>query len=141
MNAIKVLSSNTECGRLEVHLTGGFNDDRHLSQQLTNQLLRAFDNLQNSIHLVTFCVTDLNDRQEKGNNFLFIYGITVNVKTGEVFHTTFPDRGSVEDLRSASILTGAKMVNIYDSRKEELSIEPYFWMPFPHVDIWLQQDN
>ncbi|XP_060634218.1 protein N-terminal asparagine amidohydrolase [Anolis sagrei] len=141
MNAIKMLSSNTECGRLEVHLVGGFNDDRHLSQQLTNQLLRAFDSLQDSIHLVTFCVTDLNDRQEKGNHFPFIYGIGVNVKTGEVFHATFPDRGPAEDLRSASILTGAKMVNIYDSRKEELRIGPYFWMPFPHVDFWLQQDD
>ncbi|XP_042294342.1 protein N-terminal asparagine amidohydrolase isoform X2 [Sceloporus undulatus] len=123
MNAVKVLSPNIECGRLEVHLVGGFSDDRHLSQQLTNQLLRAFDCLQDNIHLVTFCVTG------------------VNVKTGEVFHATFPDRGPAEDLRSASILTGAKMVNIYDSRKEQLCIGPYFWMPFPHVDFWLQQDD
>ncbi|KAH0631874.1 hypothetical protein JD844_019767 [Phrynosoma platyrhinos] len=33
------------------------------------------------------------------------------------------------------------MVNIYDSRKEQLCIGPYFWMPFPHVDFWLQQDD
>ncbi|XP_061455912.1 protein N-terminal asparagine amidohydrolase-like isoform X2 [Rhineura floridana] len=89
-NAMKVLSPNTECGRLEVHLVGGFNDDRHLSQQLTNQLLRAFDRLQDSIHLVTFCVT------------------AANVKTGKIFHATFPDKGPDEDLRSAIIFTGAK---------------------------------
>ncbi|XP_061455911.1 protein N-terminal asparagine amidohydrolase-like isoform X1 [Rhineura floridana] len=107
-NAMKVLSPNTECGRLEVHLVGGFNDDRHLSQQLTNQLLRAFDRLQDSIHLVTFCVTELNDRQEKGEHFPFIYGIAANVKTGKIFHATFPDKGPDEDLRSAIIFTGAK---------------------------------
>lgn len=28
--------------RLEVHLVGGFNDDRQLSQKLTNQLLSKF---------------------------------------------------------------------------------------------------
>ncbi|XP_053132326.1 protein N-terminal asparagine amidohydrolase isoform X2 [Hemicordylus capensis] len=139
-NAVKVLSPDTECGRLEVHLVGGFNDDRHLSQRLTNQLLRAFDRLQDSIHLVTFCVTELNDRLDKGNHFPFIYGIA-NVKTGEVFHATFPDRGPDEDLRSASILEGAKMVNIYDSRKEQLCIGPYFWMPSPAVDYWLEQDD
>ncbi|XP_053132328.1 protein N-terminal asparagine amidohydrolase isoform X4 [Hemicordylus capensis] len=140
-NAVKVLSPDTECGRLEVHLVGGFNDDRHLSQRLTNQLLRAFDRLQDSIHLVTFCVTELNDRLDKGNHFPFIYGIAANVKTGEVFHATFPDRGPDEDLRSASILEGAKMVNIYDSRKEQLCIGPYFWMPSPAVDYWLEQDD
>nr|XP_020664388.1 protein N-terminal asparagine amidohydrolase isoform X2 [Pogona vitticeps] len=140
-NAVKVLSPNPECGRLEVHLVGGFRDDRRLSQELTNQLLRAFDHLQDSIHLVTFCVTELNDRQENGNHFPFIYGIGVNVKTGDIFHATFPDRGPDEDLRSASTLTGAKMVNIYDSRKEQLCIGPYYWMPSPVVDFWLEQDD
>ncbi|KAL8175554.1 UNVERIFIED_CONTAM: Protein N-terminal asparagine amidohydrolase [Gekko kuhli] len=57
-NAVRVLSPSTEYGRLELHLVGGFSDDRHLSQKLTNQLLRAFDRLQENIHLVTFCVTD-----------------------------------------------------------------------------------
>ncbi|XP_054848191.1 protein N-terminal asparagine amidohydrolase [Eublepharis macularius] len=140
-NAVRALSPNTEYGRLEVHLVGGFNDDRHLSQQLTHQLLRAFDRLQDDIHLVTFCVTELNDRQEKGNHFPYIYGIAANVKTGEIFHACFPDKGPEEDLRSASILTGAQMVNIYDSRKEQLCIGPYFWMPFPPANFWLDQDD
>ncbi|XP_048348849.1 protein N-terminal asparagine amidohydrolase isoform X2 [Sphaerodactylus townsendi] len=140
-NAVRVLSSNTEYGRLELHLVGGFRDDRHLSQQLTNQLLRAFDHLQDSVHLVTFCVTELNDRQEKGNHYPHVYGIAANVKTGEIFHATFPDKGPEEDLRSASTLTGAQMVNIYDSRKEQLCIGPYYWMPFHHADFWLQQDD
>ncbi|XP_060116867.1 protein N-terminal asparagine amidohydrolase isoform X1 [Heteronotia binoei] len=140
-NAVRVLSPNTQYGRLELHLVGGFSDDRHLSQKLTNQLLRAFDRLQDNIHLVTFCVTELNDRQEKGNHYPHIYGMAANVKTGEIFHATFPDKGPEEDLRSASILTGAQMVNIYDSRKEQLCIGPYFWMPFPHADFWLEQDD
>ncbi|XP_066496845.1 protein N-terminal asparagine amidohydrolase isoform X2 [Tiliqua scincoides] len=123
MNAVKVLSPNMECGRLEVHLVGGFNDDRHLSQRLTKQLLK------------------LNDRQEKAHHFPLIYGIAVNVKTGEIFPATFPDKGPDEDLRSASGLTGTKMVNIYDSKKEQLCIGPYYWMPFPHVEFWLEKDD
>ncbi|XP_077173108.1 protein N-terminal asparagine amidohydrolase isoform X3 [Paroedura picta] len=107
-NAVRVLSPNAEYGRLELHLVGGFSDDRHLSQELTNQLLRAFDRLQDNVHLVTFCVTELNDREEKGNHYPYVYGIAANVKTGEIFHATFPDKGPEVDLRSASILTGAQ---------------------------------
>ncbi|EMP37346.1 RNA polymerase I-specific transcription initiation factor RRN3, partial [Chelonia mydas] len=123
MSAVKSFSNDTECGRLEVHLVGGFNDDRQLSQKLTNQLLRAFDLQQDDVHIVTFCVT------------------AVNVKTAEIFHATFPDKGPDEDLRSARMLTGAPMTNIYDAKTEQLHIGPYFWMPFPHVDFWLNQDD
>ncbi|KYO30556.1 protein N-terminal asparagine amidohydrolase isoform X1 [Alligator mississippiensis] len=141
MSSVKSLSSNAECGRLEVHLVGGFNDDRHLSQKLTNQLLRAFDLQQDDVHLMTYCVTELNDREEKDSHFPIVYGIAVNVKTGEIFHATFPDKGPDEDLRSARTLTGAKMISIYDAETKQLHIGPYFWMPFPHVDFWLEQDD
>ncbi|XP_039346895.1 protein N-terminal asparagine amidohydrolase isoform X2 [Mauremys reevesii] len=141
MSAVKSFSNDTECGRLEVHLVGGFNDDRQLSQKLTNQLLRTFDLQQDDVHLVTFCVTELNDREEKDNHFPIIYGIAVNVKTAEIFHATFPDKGPDKDLRSARMLTGAPMTNIYDAKTEQLHIGPYFWMPFPHVDLWLEQDD
>ncbi|KAM3827200.1 protein N-terminal asparagine amidohydrolase isoform 2-T3 [Vipera latastei] len=141
INAVKVLSPSTDCGRLELHLIGGFCDDRRLSQRLTSQLLRAFDRLLDNVYLMTFCVTELNDRQENGRHLPYIYGIAANVKTGEIFHATFPDRGPDEDMRSARVLTGAKMISVYDSKKEQLCIGPYYWMPFPHVDFWLEQSN
>ncbi|XP_074775890.1 protein N-terminal asparagine amidohydrolase isoform X2 [Athene noctua] len=107
MSSVKSLSDTTGYGRLEVHLVGGFNDDRQLSQKLTNQLLRAFDLQPDDVHLVTFCVTELNDREEKDIHFPIIYGIAVNVKTAEIFPATFPEKGPDEDLRSARVLTGA----------------------------------
>lgn len=33
------------------------------------------------------------------------------------------------------------MISIYDAKTEQLRIGPYSWMPFPHVDFWLQQDD
>ncbi|XP_041257863.1 protein N-terminal asparagine amidohydrolase isoform X2 [Onychostruthus taczanowskii] len=107
MSSVKAFSNSSGCGRLEVHLVGGFNDDRQLSQKLTNQLLRAFDLQPEDVHLVTFCVTELNDREEQDIHFPIIYGIAVNVKTAEIFPATFPVKGPDEDLRSAHILTGA----------------------------------
>ncbi|XP_015498454.1 protein N-terminal asparagine amidohydrolase isoform X3 [Parus major] len=141
MSSVKSFSNSTGCGRLEVHLVGGFNDDRQLSQKLTNQLLRAFDLQPEDVHLVTFCVTELNDREEQDIHFPIIYGIAVNVKTAEIFPATFPEKGPDEDLRSAHVLTGAPLTNIYDAKTEQLQIGPYFWGPFPHVDFWLEQDD
>ncbi|KAM6249760.1 protein N-terminal asparagine amidohydrolase isoform 2-T2 [Porphyrio hochstetteri] len=141
MSSVKSLSAATGYGRLEVHLVGGFNDDRQLSQKLTNQLLRAFDLQPDDVHLVTFCVTELNDREEEDIHFPIVYGIAVNVKTGEIFPATFPVKGPDEDLRSAHVLTGATLTNIYDAEVEQLHIGPYFWRPFPHVDFWLEQDD
>ncbi|XP_071616933.1 protein N-terminal asparagine amidohydrolase isoform X2 [Heliangelus exortis] len=123
MSSVKSFSDTTGYGRLEVHLVGGFNDDRQLSQKLTNQLLK------------------LNDREEKDIHFPIIYGIAVNVKTAEIFPATFPEKGPDEDLRSAHVLTGATLTNIYDPKMEQLHIGPYFWRPFPHVDFWLEQDD
>ncbi|KAJ7398783.1 Protein N-terminal asparagine amidohydrolase [Pitangus sulphuratus] len=101
----------------------------------------AFDLQPDDVHLVTFCVTELNDREEQDIHFPIIYGIAVNVKTAEIFPATFPEKGPDEDLRSAHVLTGAPLTNIYDAKTEQLRIGPYFWGPFPHVDFWLEQDD
>ncbi|XP_047390260.1 protein N-terminal asparagine amidohydrolase isoform X3 [Sciurus carolinensis] len=141
MNSIKSFSDHAQSGRLEVHLVGGFSDDRQLSQKLTHQLLSEFDKQEDDIHLVTLCVTELNDREENENHFPIIYGIAVNIKTAEIYRATFQDRGPEEELRAARALAGGPMISIYDAKTEQLQIGPYSWMPFPHVDFWLQQDD
>uniref|UniRef100_A0A8D0FG69 N-terminal asparagine amidase n=1 Tax=Strix occidentalis caurina TaxID=311401 RepID=A0A8D0FG69_STROC len=141
MSSVKSFSNTTGYGRLEVHLVGGFNDDRQLSQKLTNQLLSKFTFFPLSFLLFFFFLTELNDREEKDIHFPIIYGIAVNVKTAEIFPATFPEKGPDEDLRSAHVLTGATLTNIYDAKMEQLHIGPYFWRPFPHVDFWLEQDD
>uniref|UniRef100_A0A9L0SMT1 N-terminal asparagine amidase n=1 Tax=Equus caballus TaxID=9796 RepID=A0A9L0SMT1_HORSE len=123
MNSIKSFSDHAQCGRLEVHLVGGFSDDRQLSQKLTHQLLSEFDRQEDDIHLVTLCVT------------------AVNIKTAEIYRASFQDRGPEQELRAARALTGGPMISIYDAKTEQLRIGPYSWMPFPHVDFWLQQDD
>ncbi|NP_001412927.1 protein N-terminal asparagine amidohydrolase isoform 10 [Mus musculus] len=123
MSSIKSFSEHAECGRLEVHLVGGFSDDRQLSQKLTHQLLK------------------LNDREENENHFPIIYGIAVNIKTAEIYRASFQDRGPEEQLRAARALAGGPMISIYDAKTEQLRIGPCSWTPFPQVDFWLQQDD
>lgn len=140
IQAVKSLTKTSE-GRLELHMVGGFNDHRQLSLKLSRQLLKAFHKQAEDIHLVTFCVTDINDKKENGIHLPIIYGIAVNVKTGDVFKAKFQDRHPDEDLRSAYTLTGGQMVNIYDAEAEQLNIGPYSWLPFPNTDFWLNQED
>uniref|UniRef100_A0A8C5QS33 N-terminal asparagine amidase n=1 Tax=Leptobrachium leishanense TaxID=445787 RepID=A0A8C5QS33_9ANUR len=141
LQAVKYLSNNTEDGRLELHLIGGFIDKRRLSQKLSSQLLRAFDNQSDDIHLITLCVSELNDSEEKGIHLPIIYGIAVNVKTAEIFKASCEDRKPDDDLRSAYTFTGGTMLSIYDAKKEQLSIGPYSWIPFPNTAFWLEQED
>ncbi|KAM4697580.1 protein N-terminal asparagine amidohydrolase [Rhinophrynus dorsalis] len=141
LHSVNSLTRNSEGGRLELHLVGGFIDKRRLSQKLSSELLKAFDNQTDDIYLITYCVSELNDKEENGVHFPIIYGVAVNVKTAELFKATFQDRRPDEDLRSAYILTGGMMVNIYDSKTEHLSIGPYSWTPFPNIDFWLEQED
>eukprot|EP00069_Balaena_mysticetus_P004771 bmy_17677T0 len=110
--------------------------------QSAGDLVRAHPFLEeDDIHLVTLCVTELNDREENENHFPVIYGIAVNIKTSEIYRASFQDRGPEEELRAARDLTGGPMFSIYDAKTEQLRIGPYSWMPYPHVDFWLQQDD
>ncbi|KAM9305550.1 protein N-terminal asparagine amidohydrolase [Gastrophryne carolinensis] len=136
IEAVKSLSVTAE-GRLDLHIVGGFNDQRQLSKRLSRQLLKAFDSQPQEVHLVTLCVTDLNDKKVDGIHLPIIYGIAVKVQTGEIFKAKFQDRQPDEDLRSAYILAGGQMVNIYDAKAEQLNIGPYSWTPFPNVEFWL----
>ncbi|XP_038676638.1 protein N-terminal asparagine amidohydrolase [Scyliorhinus canicula] len=141
LNATKSLSVGCDSGRYEVHLIGGFIDERSLSHALTLELLKAFNRESENIHLETYCLTELNDVVKKNVHWPVIYGIAINVKTGEIFHATFPDKGPDEVIRSARNFLGGSVISIYDAKVEQLQIEPYEWTPFPAAPFWFQQSD
>uniref|UniRef100_A0A673MA88 Uncharacterized protein n=1 Tax=Sinocyclocheilus rhinocerous TaxID=307959 RepID=A0A673MA88_9TELE len=63
----------------------------------------------------------------------------VNVKTGHVFPASFTCRGPAEELRSARTFSGAQMVDVYDSSRELVKIDPCRWTP--NMAFWLSQDD
>lgn len=85
MNAVKSFSDHAQCGRLEVYFVDSFSDDGQLSQKLTHHLLSEFDRQEDGIRLVILRLTELNDQEKNENHFLVIYGITVNIKTAEIY--------------------------------------------------------
>ncbi|KAL7825911.1 hypothetical protein SRHO_G00336490 [Serrasalmus rhombeus] len=141
VNAVTSLSNSAKDGRLELHLVGGFDDDSKTSHKLSLNILVAFQKQKEEIHLETCCITDMNDVVRDGIHRPIVYGIGVNVKTGELFPASFPQRGPAEDLRSARTFTGGQMVGVYDSTKEQVTIGPCRWAPNRDIAFWLAEDD
>ncbi|XP_048869819.1 protein N-terminal asparagine amidohydrolase [Brienomyrus brachyistius] len=141
VKAVATLSGKASGGRLELHLIGGFDDDRKTSHKLSLNLLAAFQKQEEDIHLVTCCITELNDVVTDGIHRPAVYGIGVNVKTGDVFPATFSRRGPAEELRSARTFIGGQMLEIYDSSKELVKISPCKWSSNRELIFWLTQDD
>ncbi|XP_051753556.1 protein N-terminal asparagine amidohydrolase isoform X1 [Ctenopharyngodon idella] len=141
VNAVTSKSNPVKEGRLELHLAGGFDDDRKTSHSLSLSILAAFQKQKEDIHLETCCITDMNDVITEGIHRPVVYGIGVNVKTGHVFPASFACRGPAEELRSARTFSGGQMVEVYDSSRELVKIGPCRWTPNNDMGFWLSQDD
>ncbi|TWW58582.1 Protein N-terminal asparagine amidohydrolase [Takifugu flavidus] len=84
---------------------------------------------------------ELNDTIVDGIHRPVVYGIGVNVKTGEVFPSSFSHKGPAEQLRSTRTFTGGKMVDIYDSSRGLVKIGPCKWSSNLDVAFWLSQKD
>ncbi|XP_052567450.1 protein N-terminal asparagine amidohydrolase-like, partial [Culex pipiens pallens] len=94
------------------------------------------------IDLTQACVGELNTILRGDINWPIIYGIGVNVKTGEIFPATFPDKGPDLQLRMARHFTGGHQVlDVYDSTVGMLRIGPFNYDPLRGVDLWLSQSD
>ena len=131
-------------GRTELHLIGAFVDSKGLGASLISNTLNALHKQRTALELVTCCVGELCTARRSGTPWPLLYGVGVNVKTGEIFPAQFTDKGPDMDIRTARTLTGGEavgMIDIYDCQREELRIGPFSYEPMRAVDIWLQQTD
>lgn len=87
-------------------------------------LIKSFGNFTGCFHrhpveidLTLACVGELNTTIRGGIHWPMIYGVGVNVKTGEIFPATFPDKGPDLALRCARQLTGIPQVLSIEDKK------------------------
>lgn len=129
-------------GRFELQIVGGFSDSRNYSEELFNGLMYAFHKHPLEIDFTLSCTGELNTMVRNGMNWPILYGCGVNVKTGEIFPATFPDKGPEQPLRSARHLTGGQQIlDIYDCSLGLLRIGPFNYNPLRGVDLWLEQPD
>ncbi|KAJ8982111.1 hypothetical protein NQ317_002338 [Molorchus minor] len=124
-------------GRIELQLIGGFSDPRHYSDELFYNVITSHGSGFNA------CLRWGTEHYDKrGIHWPIIYGIGVNIKTGEIFPATFPDKGPDQALRCARYLTGVTQVlDIYDCNLGLLRIGPFNYEPLRGVDLWLEQND
>ncbi len=138
LSKLKALSHGKPDGRIELHMVGGFIDQREESIKLSKEIINTFVEQKEEVHILTAAITNFNDTLKEDIHFPIIYGLGVDVRTGEIFRATFPDKGPAMDVRSACHFAGFdKLVNIYDTEKCELVIGPFTWTPWREVEQWL----
>lgn len=95
-------ASPPRSGHLEVHLIGGYCDEKSCSETLSLQLLKYFiQDVSARYVLQTSCIGSLNTtyRNQKTTAFPVVYGCAVDVETGEIFPAKFPDSAPEELIR------------------------------------------
>lgn len=81
------------------------------TNHLLYHLAESFHKHHLEIDLTQACVGELNTMLRGEINCPIIYGVGVNIKTGEIFPASFPDRGPDRQLRDARIFMGAQTVS------------------------------
>ncbi|XP_058959225.2 protein N-terminal asparagine amidohydrolase [Pocillopora verrucosa] len=140
--------SRSKCdanGRNELHLFGGFLDDRGISSGLTVSILEALQKQDEPIHLCSACVTGFNNVVESGQHKPIISGIGVSIQDGEIYPATFENKGPDEIIRHARVFVGdERMVEVYNSSNKELQIEPYDSknkLPAKYLEFYCNADD
>ncbi|XP_014257486.1 protein N-terminal asparagine amidohydrolase isoform X2 [Cimex lectularius] len=129
-------------GRLQLQFVGGYSDPHHFSEELFYTLIHAFHKQPVEVELTNVCVGELNTTVRSGIHWPIIYGIAVNVKTGEVFPATFPDKGPECALRGARHITGGQQIlDVYDCSLGLLRIGPFNYHPLRGAELWLAQPD
>ena len=64
------------------------------------------------LDLITCCIGELCTLHRNGVPWPIVYGIGINVKTGDIFPAQFTDKGPDLDIRMARTLTGGDNVGV-----------------------------
>uniref|UniRef100_H2XRS9 Protein N-terminal asparagine amidohydrolase n=1 Tax=Ciona intestinalis TaxID=7719 RepID=H2XRS9_CIOIN len=137
---------------LDLHIIGGFDDDRKLSGKLSTDLLRTFQTLSSDrglkLYLRTFCCSPFNTcvvtKHGVEINSPVIFGVVVTVGDGKIYGADFAEdaRGPVRAMRAARGVHGRKqMFNVYDYVKERFIVPPFTYQPLPFIEEWIEQSD
>ncbi|XP_075978527.1 N-terminal amidohydrolase 1 isoform X2 [Anticarsia gemmatalis] len=132
-------------GRLELQLVGGFTDPHRYSDELFANIMLSFHRLSVEIDLTLACCCELNTALGGGSAAPLVTGVGVDIRAGDLFPATFPDKGPELPLRGARTITSGphsgQVLDIYDNTVGMLRIGPFNYEPLRGVDLWLEQSD
>lgn len=142
IRVVKDLSQGKASGRLELHLVGGFDDERQNSEEVSMGLFKCLISCEDDIHLVTACIGSHNTTCKERTPFPIIYGLAADVKTGNIYPATFTDHGPDIPARSARHFTGSHdNLPVYDPHKKQMVIGPFSYKPLANLDRLLKMPD
>ncbi|XP_073947370.1 N-terminal amidohydrolase 1 isoform X2 [Choristoneura fumiferana] len=142
---VQQLATGYPEGRLELQLVGGFTDPHRYSDELFANIMLSFHRLSVEIDLTLACCCELNTALNGGSAAPLVTGVGVDIRAGDLFPATFPDKGPELPLRGARTITGgpnsSQVLDIYDNTVGMLRIGPFNYDPLRGVDLWLEQSD
>ena len=75
-------------------------------------ILEVLHKQRTDLDLITCCIGELCTLHRNGVPWPIVYGIGINVKTGDIFPAQFTDKGPDLDIRMARTLTGGDNVGV-----------------------------
>lgn len=138
VKSIQALTKDDSLGRLELHIIGGYSDERDSSKDVTRSIITACVIKREKIFLKSLCVlsqnTEIVDEQPRPK----IYGIAVDVHGDYCFPAKFIYKGPDIPVRTARLFRGTTdCLNIYDCQKHELQIGPFDYTAWPDAGNFL----
>jgi len=124
--------SKNNQGKIEIHIFGGYEDEKDTSEDLSLRLIRYLIRSQFNFH-IGYCVIGCHntgygdDKAVKKYPRPKIYGVAVNVETGDIFPADFPDdsKGPDADLRHVRL-----SFRQYESYEEYEEVKNYLYQDF-----------
>jgi len=128
-------AKDDQLGQLNIHIIGGYLDEKETSKELTCEILEACHNRHELITLRSLCVLSKNTEFFADKPRPILYGIAVEVHGGYCFPAKFMYKGPEIPLRTARLFRGSPdTLNIYDCNHYELQIGPFGYKNWPEAE-------
>ncbi|CAH1970861.1 unnamed protein product [Acanthoscelides obtectus] len=142
MNSLQRLSEECSQNKYSIYLVGGYSDPRGLSEEIFVGILETLQKVHQEMHLQLACIGDANTVLKDDKPWPKVYGAAVNIDTGEVFPSTFAEKGPDEILRGVKILVGSSnIMNIYENSSGMVKIGPFFYKMPRGIEHWLEETD
>ena len=86
--------------------------DYHRDNIVISSVSEVLHKQRTDLDLITCCIGELCTLHRNGVPWPIVYGIGINVKSGDIFPAQFTDKGPDLDIRMARTLTGGDNVGV-----------------------------
>ena len=119
---------------IDLFIFGGFVDDKNYSEKLFGEILMSCVKCNDNLNLKLAPCYTLNTTLVNTVKKPIIYGVVVEVVSGEISAALFKNKGPDLHLRHVKIGSDLGVCSCYDFHKEHVQIPPFTYHPPYYID-------